>query len=184
VDVVLETVGGARLVEAWSLLKPGGDLQSIGCASGEPAVFPPDSIFTLGAARSLRSFGDVADPGLDLAFLTGLAARGELSPEIGWRGSWEGIAEAADALFGRRVAARSCWTSPRGRIDALSRTVDSGGRRALRSGRTRRPADRLDADALAPHRAGGRRRPPSARPRTHSRCAAREGGGPSCSIPP
>lgn len=106
VDVVLENVGGAQLVKAWSLLAPGGDLQSIGWASGEPAVFPPNSIFALGAARSLHSFGDASDAGPDLTFLTGLAARGELSPEIGWRGPWDRIAEAADALFGRRVAGK------------------------------------------------------------------------------
>jgi NADPH:quinone reductase len=41
VDVVLENVGGPQLVAAWRLLAPGGSLQSIGWASGEPAVFPP-----------------------------------------------------------------------------------------------------------------------------------------------
>jgi NADPH:quinone reductase len=41
VDVVLDNVGGPQLVAAWELLAPGGSLQSIGWASGEPAVFPP-----------------------------------------------------------------------------------------------------------------------------------------------
>jgi NADPH:quinone reductase-like Zn-dependent oxidoreductase len=88
------------------MLKPGGNLQSISWASGEPAVFPPKSTFALGEARSLNSFGDAASVGPDLAVLVGLVAREEFSPEVGWRGSWNQIAEAADALFDWRVAGK------------------------------------------------------------------------------
>ncbi|MER6141060.1 zinc-binding dehydrogenase [Streptomyces sparsogenes] len=108
VDVVLENVGGPHLVAAWNLLKPGGNLQSIGWAAhDQPAVFPPNGIFSLGPAKSLHSFGDPSHPGPDLAALVGLVARGEVSPEIGWRGSWERIADAADALLGRRVPGKA-----------------------------------------------------------------------------
>ncbi|GAA2628928.1 hypothetical protein SMC26_29725 [Actinomadura fulvescens] len=69
VDVVLDSVGGGHLVTAWSLLRPGGSLQSIGWASGEPATFPPNSTFVPGAAKTLRSFGDASRPGPDLAVL-------------------------------------------------------------------------------------------------------------------
>jgi NADPH2:quinone reductase len=55
VDVVLDNVGGPRLVEAWHLLAPGGNLQSIGWTSGEPAVFDPYS--TVGPAKSLSTSG-------------------------------------------------------------------------------------------------------------------------------
>lgn len=103
VDVVLETVGGAHLVTAWGLLRPGGNLQSIGWASGEPAVFPPNSTFSLGAPRTLQSFGDATNVGADLATLVALLAAKELSPEVGWRGPWDRLAEAADALLSRRV---------------------------------------------------------------------------------
>src|SRR5262249_38383242 len=41
VDVVIDNVGGPQLVDAWGQLAPGGNLQSIGWSSGEPAVFPP-----------------------------------------------------------------------------------------------------------------------------------------------
>jgi NADPH:quinone reductase-like Zn-dependent oxidoreductase len=40
VDVVLDTVGGPQMVEAWQLLALGGTLESIGWASSEPAVCP------------------------------------------------------------------------------------------------------------------------------------------------
>jgi NADPH:quinone reductase-like Zn-dependent oxidoreductase len=103
VDVVLDTVGGAQLVRAWSLLGPGGVLQSIGSASGEPAVFPPNSLFSLGAPKTLRSFGDSSNPGPDLATLAGLAARGDIAVQTGWRGSWTRVGEAIEALLGRRV---------------------------------------------------------------------------------
>jgi NADPH2:quinone reductase len=103
VDVVLEHVGGAHLVKAWQLLGPGGHLQSIGWASGEPAVFPPGSIFTLGAAKTLQSFGDASNPGPDLAVLVDLAACGAVTPQVGWRGSWRHINVAIQALLGRQV---------------------------------------------------------------------------------
>ncbi|MGC4746704.1 zinc-binding dehydrogenase [Micromonospora sp. DT201] len=106
VDVVLETVGGAHLVAAWGLLAPGGVLHSIGWASGEPAVFPVNSTFAPGAARTLRSFGDATAPAPDLAVLADLVARGVLQAPIGWRGSWQRLGAAIDALRERRVAGK------------------------------------------------------------------------------
>jgi NADPH:quinone reductase len=103
VDVILELIGGAQLVTAWSLLKPGGTLQSIGWASGEPAAFPPDSIFALGPAKTLQSFGDPSHAAPDLATLVQLAAAGSVTIDIGWHGPWSRIAEAIDALLGRTV---------------------------------------------------------------------------------
>jgi NADPH2:quinone reductase len=107
VDLVLDNVGGAQLVAAWNLLAPGGSLQSIGWASGEPAVFPPYSTFALGTAKTLSSFGDAADVGADLATLIGLLADGKLVAEVGWRGPWGRITEATEALSGRRVAGKA-----------------------------------------------------------------------------
>lgn len=103
VDVVLDNVGGAHLVTAWNLVKPGGTLQSIGWASGEPAVFPPNSIFAHGPAKTLQSFGDASNPGPDLATLVDLAAGGAITVQVGWRGSWTRLSDAIGALLGRRV---------------------------------------------------------------------------------
>ncbi|MEV7013446.1 zinc-binding dehydrogenase [Streptosporangium sp. NPDC051022] len=107
VDLVLDNVGGAQMVAAWRLLAPGGDLQSIGWASGEPAAFAPHSFFSHGPSRSISTFGDSTRFGPDLATLAGLVAEGRLSPEIGLRASWDRFAEAADALLGRRVAGKA-----------------------------------------------------------------------------
>jgi NADPH2:quinone reductase len=101
VDLVIETVGGTTLVEAWSLLAAGGSLQSVGWASGQPATFPPYS--TVGPARTLSSFlirGPIAP---DLSSLVQLLAAGMLSVTIGWRGNWERFEEAALAMLERRI---------------------------------------------------------------------------------
>jgi NADPH:quinone reductase-like Zn-dependent oxidoreductase len=101
VEVVLENVGGPLLVAAWELLAPGGSLHSIGWTAGEPAVFPPYS--TVGPPKSLTSFLNQGEAGGELATLVQLVAAGRLAVEVGWRGSWERVAEAAEALVGRRV---------------------------------------------------------------------------------
>jgi NADPH:quinone reductase-like Zn-dependent oxidoreductase len=106
VDVVIETVGGPALVAAWALLKPGGNLQSVGWASGQPAVFPPNSTFSLGPARSLNSFGDVTAPADDLAHLLDLVAAGDLFLEIGLAGSWEDLDGAKAAQLGGSVTGK------------------------------------------------------------------------------
>lgn len=101
VDVVVENVGGSVLVAAWSLLAPGGSLQSVGWTSGEPAVFPPYS--TVGPARSLTSFLIDGPVGADLAALVDLVAAGRLDVPVGWRGPWHDIHAAAAALRDRSV---------------------------------------------------------------------------------
>src|SRR6266581_3745732 len=101
VDVVLDSVGGPHLVAAWQLLAPGGSLQSIGWASGEPAVFPPYS--TIGPPKSLTSFLIERAVAAELDSLVRLVEKGHLTVEIGWRGSLDRFADAARALRGRRV---------------------------------------------------------------------------------
>jgi NADPH:quinone reductase len=105
VDVVLDNVGGSQMVEAWHLLAPGGNLQSVGWTSGEPAVFRPYS--TVGPPKSLSAFLNEGDAGADLATLVRLVADGSLRVEIGWRGPWERIAEAAEALRSRRISGKA-----------------------------------------------------------------------------
>ena len=105
VDVVLDNVGGPQLVEAWTLLAPGGNLQSIGWTSGEPAVFDPYS--TVGPPKTLSSFLNAGEAGPDLATLVKFVADGSLCVEIGWRGTWDRIAEAVRALSGRRVSGKA-----------------------------------------------------------------------------
>jgi len=105
VDVVLDSVGGPQMVAAWQLLAPGGNLQSIGWTSGESAVFPPYS--TVGPAKSLSSFLNEGEADADLSTLLSLVSEGLLSIEIGWRGRWDLIADATEALRERRVSGKA-----------------------------------------------------------------------------
>lgn len=107
VDVVLDNVGGPQLVAAWELLAPGGSLQSIGWSSGQPARFQPYS--TIGPPKSLTSFLIQGETGGELAILVRLVAAGRLAVEVGWRGPWERVAEAAEALLRRRVNGKAVF---------------------------------------------------------------------------
>ncbi|MFI6497966.1 zinc-binding dehydrogenase [Nonomuraea typhae] len=107
VDLILDNVGGPQLAAAWDLLAPGGSVQNIGWASGEPAVFAPYSLFHIGPPKTLSTFGDTRRPGPDLGTLLNFAAAGRLSPEVHWRGSWERLTEAAQALLDRRIAGKA-----------------------------------------------------------------------------
>ncbi|MDW5596843.1 zinc-binding dehydrogenase [Conexibacter stalactiti] len=104
-DVVLDTVGGPLLAGAYALLAPGGSLLSVGWSSGEPATLEPYATF--GDDRAIRSFADARAVGGDLALLARLAASGRLSIEVGWRGSWEQLDEAAAALAAREIAGKA-----------------------------------------------------------------------------
>ncbi len=107
VDLVLDTVGGPQLTAAFGVLAPGGDVQAIGWASGEPAVFAPNSLFSLGRAKTithLRRRGPPRPrPGDPARLCSGRAvvAGDRLA------GPWDQIAEAAEALLGRRVAGKA-----------------------------------------------------------------------------
>jgi NADPH:quinone reductase-like Zn-dependent oxidoreductase len=120
VDVVLDNVGGPQMVGAWHLLAPGGNLQSIGWTSGEPAVFPPYS--TVGPPKSLSSFLNEGATGADLATLLRLVADGSLSVEIGWRGPLERIVDAVEVLRGRRLTGKAIVdVRPRASVASESR---------------------------------------------------------------
>jgi NADPH:quinone reductase-like Zn-dependent oxidoreductase len=82
-----------------------GIVQWIGVTSREPT---PLSVPHVGH-NSWRLESVLIDMpiGDDLATLVDLLAKGELDPQIGWRGSWDRAAEAADALLGRQVLGKA-----------------------------------------------------------------------------
>lgn len=103
---MLDTVGGPQLAAALALMEPGGLVQWIGRAAREPFVLSVEAAETQPPWR-LEQF-HVAPPfGPDLAYLLQLVERGELDPQIGWRGSWEQATEAAAELLARRVAGKA-----------------------------------------------------------------------------
>ena len=100
---VLDNVGGPQLAAIWRLLGEGGVVQCIGTTSGEEASFAS----LTGARKSLEAFTKGPRAGDDIAYLMALMQQGKLRVDVGWRGSWSRIAEASDALFGRRVAGKA-----------------------------------------------------------------------------
>src|SRR5207248_680078 len=53
--------------------------------------------------RRLEPFTVAAPFGPDISYLLHLVERGELDPQIGWRGSWKQAETAIDALLSRQV---------------------------------------------------------------------------------
>lgn len=103
IHVALDNVGGPQLAAIWALLGEGGVIQCIGRASQQDAVFSSLS----GMRRSIEAFTKGPHSGEDIAYLLELMQRGKLQVDVGWRGSWSRIAEAAAALFGRQVPGKA-----------------------------------------------------------------------------
>lgn len=107
VSGVLDHVGGPMLATAFALLESGGVALSIGQASGEPTTIDFEAERMRGGGRTLEPFVVGGGFGPDLTVLLDLVDRGELDPQIGWRGSWDRAGEAAAALLGRRVTGKA-----------------------------------------------------------------------------
>jgi NADPH:quinone reductase-like Zn-dependent oxidoreductase len=111
---VIDTVGGQTLVGAWGHLTAGGMLVSIGYAGETPATFPPYG--TVGPRKTLVAFtlGTALLPneslGDDFAFLAGLLAKGELDPQVTWRGNWTQLPEAIGLFASRKISGKAVLT--------------------------------------------------------------------------
>jgi NADPH2:quinone reductase len=105
IDLVIDNVGGPQMADAWQRLAVGGNLQSVGWTSAEPATFAPYS--TIGPPRTLASFLIKAPVGNDLTELVDLVADGRLRPEIGWRGPLDRFADAVEAIRARQVSGKA-----------------------------------------------------------------------------
>jgi NADPH:quinone reductase-like Zn-dependent oxidoreductase len=99
---VLDNVGGSVLTRAFELVAPGGTLVSIGNASLEPSTIDFEQERSRGGDRRIALFTvGGAGYGPDLSYLVELVSLGELDPQIGWRGNWQQVEDAADALLER-----------------------------------------------------------------------------------
>lgn len=110
VDIVVDNVGGAQLAAAYRLLVPGGSLQSVGWASGEPAVLAAGSTLGSPVPKSITSVyngSGLTDRRSQLAALLSLLAAGRLKPRITWRGPWDRINESAKALATRELRGKA-----------------------------------------------------------------------------
>lgn len=111
-DVVLESVGGASLERAISLIAPGGTIVTFGCSSGEPTSF---AVPTFYRRHGARLYGFTLIPELlqtgsavhDLVNLSDQLATGRLESGIELECDWTDAATAFDALLDRRVSGKA-----------------------------------------------------------------------------
>ncbi|MCK9877153.1 zinc-binding dehydrogenase [Frankia sp. Ag45/Mut15] len=109
---VLDNVGGQQLADAFARLEPAGIAIAIGRASGESTTIDFEQERLGSAGKRIEPFIMGGGVGDDLAYLVRLLERGELDPQIGWRGSWQRAPEAVEALLSRRVAGKAVLEIP------------------------------------------------------------------------
>ncbi|MFH8750706.1 zinc-binding dehydrogenase [Streptomyces rimosus] len=102
-DLVLDTVGGPLVAQAWSLLAEGGTIHVVGYSSGQDTTFPSGALFGFGEPRTIATYGDMTPTSGELTDLLGLMAAGRLSAPVGLRGNWLDVDDAVRALFARKV---------------------------------------------------------------------------------
>ncbi|WP_369214277.1 zinc-binding dehydrogenase [Streptomyces flavofungini] len=102
-DLVLDTVGGPLMAQAWSALAEGGTLHAVGYSSGQDTTFPSGALFGFGEPRTIATYGDMTPTGGELTDLLGLLSAGRLSAPVGRRGGWQDVDDAVQALFARKV---------------------------------------------------------------------------------
>jgi NADPH:quinone reductase len=107
VSGAIENVGGPLLADVYGLAEPGAIVLSVGMASGQPTTIDFEHARVHNANARIQAFNIGSRLGPDLAYLVALAAAGRLDPQVGWRGPWDDVAEAADALLGRRVLGKA-----------------------------------------------------------------------------
>ncbi|MGH8982389.1 MAG: zinc-binding dehydrogenase [Acidimicrobiia bacterium] len=111
-DLVLESVGGASLATALTLLAPGGTVVSFGNSSQEPTTFDVNAFRGSGGATlyGLVLSHELTKTGAavrDLAYLAGLTATGRLDPQISVTADWTEAGAVTRALLDRQVKGKA-----------------------------------------------------------------------------
>lgn len=111
-DLVLESVGGASLAHALSVVAPAGTVVSYGRSAGEAATVDPEWFITHNAAHlvGLLVFEEVERLGStarDLSTLADLVAAGKLDPQVSIVAPWDEPDEPVRALLARQVPGKA-----------------------------------------------------------------------------
>lgn len=113
-DLVLESVGGDSLARLATMVEPQGTLVMFGNSSNAPTTFDVRKVY-LGGLVKLQSFTCFVTfasdpPSRDLGYLAGLAAAGQLDPQVSAVLPWERAAEGLARLRDRSVAGKLVLT--------------------------------------------------------------------------
>jgi NADPH2:quinone reductase len=110
-DGVIDNVGGLLLADALHLVAPGGRAIAVGSAAGQPLTFDPEQLRVNGGV-TLEAFFVGPGFGPDLDLLLRLVVAGDLDVQVGWRGTWDDVHDAVQALLDRRVDGKAVLTVP------------------------------------------------------------------------
>jgi NADPH:quinone reductase len=107
VAAAIDNVGGPLLADVYRLVDAGGIVLSVGMASRQPTTIDFEHARVHNANARIQAFNLGTHFASDLAYLAALTAAGRLDPQVGWRGPWGDVAEAVDALLGRRILGKA-----------------------------------------------------------------------------
>jgi NADPH:quinone reductase-like Zn-dependent oxidoreductase len=112
-DHIVETLGGATLAEAMTMLTHAGKCVTLGVTDQADTTFDAERFFMTGSA-SLQGFvlfrDRLSTPAEGMERLLRLVASGQLPVEIGLIESWENIEAVADKLIARQFVGKAVLT--------------------------------------------------------------------------
>jgi NADPH:quinone reductase-like Zn-dependent oxidoreductase len=111
-DVILESVGGQSLAQAFRLVARRGWVISFGVSSGDDVTFDPGTFFRKGGARlyGMSIFDELARNASgvrDLGYLAEAVAHGTIDARVGLEASWRDVGGAIDQLLARQVPGKA-----------------------------------------------------------------------------
>ena len=110
--LILDSLGGAALSAALSMLQPGGTCVTFGVSDASTATFESRQFFATGGARlyGLTLFHElmsVERAGIGLSLLAELIAAGKLRPHIAVEAGWDDIGSIARRLIEREFVGKA-----------------------------------------------------------------------------
>ena len=110
-DLIIESVGGASLAAALKMIAPGGMCVLLGVSSSSEVTFDAATFMRTGGARlyGFILFHELPHhPAAEgLARLVAMVGSGQLHPQIELEAPFDQIAEAANKLYSRGIAAKA-----------------------------------------------------------------------------
>jgi NADPH:quinone reductase-like Zn-dependent oxidoreductase len=112
-DLIVETLGGATLGQAMTMLTHAGKCVTLGVTDKADTTFDAERFFMTGSA-SLQGFvlfrDRLSTPAEGMERLLRLVASGQLGVEIGLNESWENIEAVAERLIARQFVGKAVLT--------------------------------------------------------------------------